>query len=83
MSITKENQEQSKSNANTRPQTLAGKIAIVTGASSGIGAVTAFELARRGAQVVLAARRVDELEAQASAITQAGYARKQCRSCMA
>lgn len=73
MSITKENQEQSKSKANTRPQTLAGKIAIVTGASSGIGAVTAFELARRGAQVVLAARRVDELEAQVSAITQAGF----------
>jgi NAD(P)-dependent dehydrogenase (short-subunit alcohol dehydrogenase family) len=54
-------------------QTLVDKTAIVTGASSGIGAVTAFEFARRGAQVVLAARRVDELEAQVKAITLAGY----------
>ena len=73
MSITKAKQEKSKSNAISKPKTLADKIAIVTGASSGIGAVTAFELARRGAQVVLAARSVDELEAQVSAITQAGY----------
>ena len=43
-------------------QTLRGKVAIVTGASSGIGKATAVALARRGAQVVLAARRVAELE---------------------
>src|SRR5579863_7417747 len=53
-------------------QTLVGKVAIVTGASSGIGAATARELARRGAWVVLAARRTDELEAQVHAITEAG-----------
>jgi NAD(P)-dependent dehydrogenase (short-subunit alcohol dehydrogenase family) len=53
-------------------RTLTGKVAIVTGASSGIGAATARELARRGAQVVLAARRVAELEQQAHAITRAG-----------
>src|SRR5437667_12556709 len=56
-----------------KPQTLEGEIAIVTGANSGIGAVTAKEFAWRGAKVVLAARRVNELEAQANAISEAGY----------
>ncbi|KAJ4328293.1 Arp2/3 complex subunit, actin nucleation center, partial [Fusarium piperis] len=35
-------------------QTLKGKVAIVTGASRGLGAGFAFELARRGAKVVAA-----------------------------
>jgi short-subunit dehydrogenase len=51
---------------------LSNEVAIVTGASSGIGAATARELARRGAKVALAARRVDELEAHAQAIKDAG-----------
>src|SRR5919198_1638612 len=51
---------------------LAGQVAIVTGASWGIGAATARELGRRGATVVLAARRGDELEAQARAVRAAG-----------
>jgi NAD(P)-dependent dehydrogenase (short-subunit alcohol dehydrogenase family) len=53
-------------------QPLAGEVAIVTGASSGIGAATARELARQGARVALAARRVDDLEAVARAIKEAG-----------
>lgn len=43
-------------------QPLAGKTAIVTGASSGIGSETAHALARDGATVALAARREDRLE---------------------
>lgn len=41
---------------------LAGKVAVVTGASSGIGAAVAAGLAKEGAHVAIAARRTDSLE---------------------
>jgi clavulanate-9-aldehyde reductase len=46
-------------------QPLAGRVAAVTGASSGIGAATATALSQAGATVALAARRRDRLEALA------------------
>ena len=52
--------------------TLTGRIALVTGASQGIGRACALELARAGAHVALAARSVDKLEAVAQEIKAAG-----------
>jgi len=43
-------------------RSLKGKVAVVTGASSGIGEATVLALAARGASVVAAARSVDKLE---------------------
>jgi short-subunit dehydrogenase len=48
------------------------RVAVVTGASSGIGTGLARMLARRGARVVLVARRRERLEAIAAEITAAG-----------
>ena len=47
---------------------LSGKVAIITGASRGIGAATAVAMAKAGASVVLAARTVDQIEANAKLI---------------
>jgi NADP-dependent 3-hydroxy acid dehydrogenase YdfG len=51
---------------------LVGKVALVTGASSGIGEATAVALAAAGAKVAVAARRADRLEMLAGRIGKAG-----------
>ncbi|MDX1892161.1 3-oxoacyl-ACP reductase family protein [Mycolicibacterium sp. 050158] len=51
---------------------LDGKVAIVTGASSGLGVAFAQACAQAGADVVLAARRVEKLGATAELVTAAG-----------
>ena len=49
-----------------------GKRLLITGASSGIGAITAEAAARRGAELMLVARSADKLEAVAQRIRQSG-----------
>ena len=53
-------------------QSLQGKVAIVTGASKGIGRVLSQVFAREGASVVCAARSKDLVEETARLVTAAG-----------
>jgi len=52
--------------------TLQGKVALVTGASSGIGEATAYALAAQGAYVAASARRADRLNAVVKRIQDSG-----------
>jgi short-subunit dehydrogenase len=55
-----------------KPRDLSGRVVVVTGASSGIGAATAVACGRAGMRVVLAARRAERLAAVAADVTAAG-----------
>jgi NADP-dependent 3-hydroxy acid dehydrogenase YdfG len=55
-----------------QPGKLSGKVALVTGASSGIGEATALALAAEGAHVAITARRIRRLNDLADRIRQAG-----------
>jgi short-subunit dehydrogenase len=46
----------------SKNQQLQGKVVVITGASSGVGRATAIELSRKGASLVVAARREEVLE---------------------
>ncbi|NWF12314.1 glucose 1-dehydrogenase [Pseudomonas reactans] len=54
------------------PRQLEGKVALITGASSGIGRAAAIVLAQRGARIVAAARRQSELDDVVAEITAQG-----------
>jgi NAD(P)-dependent dehydrogenase (short-subunit alcohol dehydrogenase family) len=51
---------------------MTGKVAMISGASSGVGRATAIRLAQEGAHVAVGARRVDRLETLVAEIREAG-----------
>jgi len=51
---------------------ISGKVVVITGASSGLGEATARHLAAKGARLVLAARRLDRLDALVAEIAAGG-----------
>jgi len=57
---------------------LHGEIVLVTGASSGIGAACARAFARKGARLLLAARRIERLEAMRPSLEKDGASDSRC-----
>jgi len=57
---------------NSQAQGIAGKVVVITGASSGLGEATARHLSALGATVVLGARRADRIDALTAEIVKAG-----------
>ena len=57
---------------------VAGRCALITGASSGIGQATAERLAELGCRLVVAARRKDRLDALAERLTKDFGAKVHC-----
>lgn len=55
------------------PARFVGKVAVITGSSTGIGAAIAARLAAEGARIVLSGRRVGLLEAKAAELADQGY----------
>lgn len=51
---------------------IEGKVIVITGASSGLGAATARYLSARGASVALGARRSDRIQALADELSRSG-----------
>jgi NADP-dependent 3-hydroxy acid dehydrogenase YdfG len=60
-------------NAIPKPNSLYGKVAAITGASSGIGKAIAIELAKLGVSVSLTARRAEQLKLVCEEITKLGH----------
>ncbi|WP_240512587.1 SDR family oxidoreductase, partial [Streptomyces griseoruber] len=66
------NTEEESRQADSHANHLQGRVRVISGASSGIGAATARALAARGARVVLAARNADKLNTLVTEIRDAG-----------
>jgi NADP-dependent 3-hydroxy acid dehydrogenase YdfG len=61
-----------RSNKLPSQMTLANKLILITGGSSGIGKATAIQLAQQGAEIIIQARSIDKLKSAAAEIEAAG-----------